>query len=427
MKDILLPIALVVTLSLPAAAAITVPGADGSDNVLNITDNTEIDLSQAVTGTWNQNNSANAGKGVYDPAKWAIVFKYSSVTVAAGKTLTFKNHPSRAPVVWLVSGNVTIDGTVSLDGKNNSTNLLPLDLAEPGPGGFRGGAGSASPAPFGGAGFGPGGGLMSGGFGGAGAYGVAISNHTYGGTPYGNPSLIPLIGGSGGAGDQRTTNRFGGGGGGGAILIAATGTVMIGGELRANGGTVTASSDGGGGSGGGIRVVCDLLTGSGKILTLGGDGAYQLDGSSGRVRLERVTNSGSLAITPDPSIVPLASGASALLWPPAEAPEVKVVSIGGTAAPADPRASFGSAGADVALAQAATTQVVVETRNVEQASQVQVRLTKRSTQAGDSDVARIVDATVSEQISANPLVLRWTATVPVTVGYSAVQVKVVRP
>ena len=32
----------------------------------------EVDLSQAVTGAWDANNAANAGKGVYDPSKWAV-------------------------------------------------------------------------------------------------------------------------------------------------------------------------------------------------------------------------------------------------------------------------------------------------------------------------------------------------------------------
>lgn len=99
---------LIAALTSLAPAAITVPGADGSDGALNITANTEIDLSQAVTGTWDQNNAANPGKGAYDPAKWAVVFKYSSVTVATGATVTFKNHASRTPVVWRVNGNVTI-------------------------------------------------------------------------------------------------------------------------------------------------------------------------------------------------------------------------------------------------------------------------------------------------------------------------------
>jgi hypothetical protein len=53
---------------------------------------------------------------VYDADKWAVVFKYTSVNILGGKKLTFKNHATRAPVVWLVSGNVTISGTVDLSG-----------------------------------------------------------------------------------------------------------------------------------------------------------------------------------------------------------------------------------------------------------------------------------------------------------------------
>jgi hypothetical protein len=121
---------------LHAPAAIVIPEADGSDGALNLTANTVIDLFQAVTGQWDANNAANAGKGIYDSNKWAVVFKYSSVNIAGGATVTFKNHASRAPVVWLVNGNVTINGTVSLDGQAGQNSV---NLPEPGPGGFRGG------------------------------------------------------------------------------------------------------------------------------------------------------------------------------------------------------------------------------------------------------------------------------------------------
>ncbi len=400
-------------------AAITVPGADGSDGVLNITADTEIDLSQAVTGTWNQNNTANTGKGVYDPAKWAVVFKYSSVTVATGKKLTFKNHGSRAPVVWLVNGNVTIDGTVSLNGQSALAGPL---LPEPGPGGFRGGQGSFGPGVGSAAGFGPGGGFQQGDAGWAGGYGTTGgASATLAGQAYGNPSIVPLVGGSGGAGDPQSGT--GGGAGGGAMLVAATGTVSLAGEIQSIGGAENNGGfqlDSSGGSGGGIRIVCDSLDGAGKLTAIGGTGWQS--GGLGRIRLERAVNNNSLVISPDPSVVPLSSGATALLWPPSNAPEVRVVSIGGANAPADPRASFGSAGADVALPQATSTQVIIETTNVEQASQVKVRVTPRS-----NANATVVDATFSSQVSATPLVLRWTATLPVNTGYSAVQVKVVRP
>ena len=45
MKTFSVFLAAVFTLNLSAAAAITVPGADGSDGVLNITADTVIDLS----------------------------------------------------------------------------------------------------------------------------------------------------------------------------------------------------------------------------------------------------------------------------------------------------------------------------------------------------------------------------------------------
>jgi len=59
-------------------AALVIPGANGTDGALTITTSTEIDLSQAVTAAWDSNNSANAGKGVYDASQWAVVFKYTS-------------------------------------------------------------------------------------------------------------------------------------------------------------------------------------------------------------------------------------------------------------------------------------------------------------------------------------------------------------
>jgi hypothetical protein len=231
---------------------------------------------------------------------------------------------------------------------------------------------------------------------------------------------VPLIGGSGGAGDpDLNSDRRGGGAGGGAIFIASTGTVSIAGEVRANGGAGKnyGGEETGGGSGGGIRVVCSDLTGTGKLTAAGG-GGWQT-GGSGRTRIERVNNSNSLQVVPDPSVVPLNANDAALLWPPANAPTVRIVSVGGAAAPTDPRAGFGSAGADVALPETTSTQVVIETTNVEAASQVQVRVTPRA-----NSTATVVNAT---QSGGAPPTLTWTATLPVNVGYSAVQVKVIRP
>ncbi len=404
-----------------ASGAVIIPGShNGTDGALHITADTVIDLSQAVTGTYDQDNTANSGKGVYDPTQWAVVFKYSSVAVDAGATVTFKNHPSRAPVFWLVTGNVNIAGTINLDGQDLQTSP---QLSEPGPGGFRGGTASYLGSLLGGAGFGPGGGTQLNGpatnnySGNGGSFGT-VADPVVG--SYGNPSLVPLIGGSGGA--ARSVfggNQKGAGAGGGAILIASAGSVTVGGSIHANGGAGTNEYyNSGGGSGGGIRIICDTLTGGGVLSAAGGGGGYL--GGTGRIRLERVTNSSTLQIAPDPSVVPLNTGDTALVIPPTGSPTVRVVSVGGAVAPADPRAGFGSAGADITLPETSSTQVVIETTNVEQASQVSVRITPRS-----NANAQIIPATYASTVSAG--VLRWTATLPVNDGYSAIQVKVVRP
>lgn len=423
MKNInITPTVLALSLSavLSASAAITVPGANGTDGALNITADTVIDLSLAPTGLWNSDNTPNAGKGVYDPAKWAVVFKYSSVTVAAGKTLTFKNHASRAPVVWLVSGNVTISGTVSLDGESIFAVNIPR-LTEPGPGGFRGGASYFSDSVQQGSGFGVGGAF-------AGVLKSASYGSVGGGGPaaYGNPSLIPLIGGSGGGGSSAA--MLAGGAGGGAILIATSGTAQLTGGISANGGngkpTIFNDNATGLGSGGGVRIICENLAGSGKVNASGGTGFSNnpVVSGNGRIRLERVTNTSTISVIPAPSVVDLAAGTTALLWPPAGAPEVKIISLGGVSAPPDPRSGFGTIGADVSIPTSDTTEAIIETTNVESASQVKVRITPRDTY-NFTEVAAALDASANT----TPPVLRWKAALPTKLGYSAVQVKVIRP
>lgn len=261
---------------LPARAAITVPGASNTDGELLVTTNTVIDLSQVVAAAWDSDNTAHAVKGVYDSNKWAVVFKYSRVQVDAGATVTFKNHPGRAPVVWLVDGDVEITGVVSLNGGDG---VNPPNLAEPGPGGFRGGSGYYSGGFDSGPGFGVGGGNRSGA---GGSYGTQ-SGGGQNQPPYGNPSLVPLIGGSGGAAHEGGYGT-GAGAGGGAILIAASGEVVVTGLLAADGGHQQ-GFPAGAGRDGAIRIVANTLGGTGTLKALG-SGGHQGPGGLGRIRLE---------------------------------------------------------------------------------------------------------------------------------------------
>jgi plastocyanin len=324
MKSLLTTLALLGGVS-SAFAQLVIP-SDGTDGTFSPAANIEVDLSQAVTGTWSDPNGANAGKGIYDATKWAIVFKYASVNIPAGVTVTFKNHPSHAPVIWLVQGGVTIAGTVSVNGKNGVSGTDALTPTEPGPGGFRGGA--AGPAGNG-AGLGPGGG------------GYGYYNNVYG-----NPQILPLIGGSGAAG---VGSAYSGNGPGGAILIAATGTIQLTGGVTALGGS-SPSHTYYMASGGAVKLIANQVSGTGS-----------LDASTtGRVRIE--ANTLSPTVLSNPSTIAVAPGTTPMIFQSATSPTVTIVSVDGINSPADPSAPLVSS-ADIAIQKNTPVTIVLETRN----------------------------------------------------------------
>ena len=395
--------------SLSAKADLAIPGADGSDGAFVPTANIQVDLSQAVTAAW---NTSGSGKGVYDAGKWAVVFKYSSVNIPSGVTVTFKNHPSRAPVVWLVSGNVNIAGTVALDGQSYAS---PYE-SEPGPGGFRGGVGNAGSDWYAAGGFGPGGGCCNNGYliaGGYGTDGYANPNSTYG-----NLRILPLIGGSGGSGDPSI--GYSGGAGAGAILIAAQGTITLNGYIHAQGGNryqrndwrglVSASGDG---SGGAVRLIANALTGTGSIAAQGGNTA----GGLGRIRLETLNASGN-TIRTDPITDAVQPDNPVLLWPPATAPSVRVVSIGGVSAPADPVARLDPGTTDVKLNNMDNAAIVLEAQNVQPTATVTVRIVPQY------GAPSKVTATFSNGTNA---LSTWTANAVLPQGFFVVQARAENP
>lgn len=311
--------------SVEARAAIDV-GSDGSDGALNVTSaNLEIDLSLAATGTWT-NPSPIAGRGIYDPVQWAVVFKYSSVNIAANRTVTFKNHPTNAPVVWLVQGDVTISGAVSVDGKRGHTTSEAAFQSEPGPGGFRGGRTWLSPSLQEVAGFGPGGGRLGSvvgclrGFGGSYALSASAAQTGTAGPTYGNNLIMPLIGGSGAAGIELGTCSsfapfFGSGAGGGAILIGSNQAVVLNGTVSARGGN-QGGGDVSGGSGGAIRIVADTVSGTGLLRATGGvSSGIGSVGGAGRIRVD--ANSITLVDPGNPAYTFGLPGSQAMIFPPA--------------------------------------------------------------------------------------------------------------
>jgi hypothetical protein len=392
--------------------------SDGSDGAFAPQANVEVNLGAARTGVWDSTQTGTGAEtlGVYDATQWAVVFKYSSVNIGPNATVTFLNHPSRAPVVWLVQGDVTIGGTVRLNGQ--SFQPYPR-LAEPGPGGFRGGSAilSASVPPSGG--YGPGGGTAGiAAHGGSGSYGAAVA-----GIPaYGNPQIVPLIGGSGGGGNGVFTT-IGGGAGGGAIIIACGGACTIVGRVEADGGNGTSASSvwSGGGSGGGIRIISASLGGNGVLRAHGGAGA--VTASVGRIRVETqmVVANSQVLFNASPATEQVPPADPPLLFPMSDAPSVRILSVRGAAAPEDPRASVDFPDADLGFENVDTGEVLIETRNVETISAVTLRVMSRRGSFINYNAAPV-------DPNAPLAMFTWrVANVPIPRGFSTMQVRVVRP
>ncbi len=344
------------------SAAQIATGSDGSDGAFVFVQDTgpgaianrmTIDLALAASGldsggqpiTW-QTPSPVAGHGVYDAYAWAIVFKYTSAVIPEGKTVVFANHPSRAPVVWLVQGTCTIAGEISLNG-NTMINAWP----EPGPGGFRGGAGRSHLGSF----------VSIGGFGpGGGAVGGCAGPPASADNAYSSPACFPLIGGSGTGANASGISASGSG----AMLIAAGTRIDLGptSMLRSQG--LPAPSGGcqtpiaGGGC---FRLVADTIVQS-NTATFAVTGGWGGAGN-GRVRYEANSFQGTLFGTPLPTL-----GPPGQLLPEASSPSLRVVSVTvagqAHAVPADPRAGGFPTQADVHVLSTGPATILLEARNV---------------------------------------------------------------
>ncbi len=383
----------------PTAQAQFNSGSDGSDGAFSPSSDITVDLSQAPTAAWNT-PSPQPGKGVYDPEKWAVVFKYSTVTIPAGVTVTFTNHPARAPVIWLTTGDVTIDGTVSLAGQDGLAWVPPF-LSEPGPGGFRGGSPGLpstgrEPAP----GFGPGGanvdGPDNGGYGSgiAGSYATqppipwywCLADSTSLGPVYGNPDILPLVGGSGASGawaNEYGGEGLGGGAGGGSIMIGSSTRVVVN-NVGANSITAAGGNSpapgwycGVGGSGGAIRLIASEVSGPGGLWAKGGEDCNGCPrGGDGRIKVEAFT------IRLTGSVAPAYSNSLPNpVFPPSNAPVLRATMVKDQPVPADPRAKLDGLapnGADVTIADSNTVTIQIAASNIPPGTTVNVRVVPTS-------------------------------------------------
>lgn len=375
--------ALITTLSLAGLALPALAfesGSTGADGAFSPTVNTELQIPESG------------------------VFNFTTVNIPTGVTVTFKKNTSNTPVVLLASGNVAIAGAINVSGGHSTNSGAAGDgnLGDDGipgaggPGGYDGGRGGQVNKGSGGNGLGPGAGeggknYLNGSYnyllgGGGGGFAGAGGDQEYyssgggwavgkGGVAYGSSQLLPLIGGSGGGGGTggNSFSGTGGGGGGGAILIASSGTVSIAGSIIANGGRSGLSagsgcgSRGGYGSGGAVRIVATAISGNGPIEARDVSSVspyYYTDpdcsvsyyypqngggGSTGRVRLEAETFTRTAASNPVHSF---GSPSSVFV---AGLPTLRIISVAGVAAPANPTGN-----ADITLPSATPNPVTVE-------------------------------------------------------------------
>lgn len=420
-----LRIALVTSLAIEfprAASAQIVTGSDGSDGAFTFVQDTgpgalpntmTIDLGLAASGldgmgqpiTW-QTPSPVAGRGVYDPFAWAVVFKYSSVDVPEAKTVRFRNHPGRPPVVWLSQTNVKVRGSVDVSGEVVSD--YALTWPEPGPGGFRGG-GVSHPSTFA-PGFGIGGGAST----------TTYQNGNFAGTPntslgaaYGGTGMFPLIGGSG-SGSWSQYSGSVGAPGGGAILIAASQRFEVAstGHVLARGGRSYLFGDNKGGSGGGIRILANEVS-LPSIPAI--DATPLLGGGLGRVRLEANTFLAFTTTTPPASL-----GTPGQVLPDATTPAVRVASVtiaGQTySVPLDPASSFSAPAADVVLSAGGSVLVLVEARNVAPGRTCELRV---ATTTGNG--ATVI---VTPPLAGTFALSTASVSVPLSIGVHALQARV---
>jgi len=176
------------------------------------------------------NSGSTGADGAFNPTTSTTlalppdgVFNFTTINIPAGVTVVFTRNAANTPITLLATGNVVIAGTINLSGSPGGPPVIGATVvgSNGGPGsagGFSGGTGGDGVlSNTGGTGLGPGGGtggtfsqsaIGGGGGGGFSGPGSAGKLGTAGGTAYGTPSLLPLIGGSGG----------GGGLGGGAVV-----------------------------------------------------------------------------------------------------------------------------------------------------------------------------------------------------------------
>jgi hypothetical protein len=382
------------------------------------------------------------------------IYEFTDVQIVGpsglGRRVVVVGTSSNVPLTILSQGDITFTSpggnTITLAIHGQAAPTVNTNFAEAGarggPAGFDGGAsgnGGTNPG-SGSAGFGP-----SGGVGGqADASTAAGLNGASATAPPLNYSLTPLTGGSGGGGAAGVspTNALGcgtaalgygggaGGGGGGALLLAATGRVNLSsaGSILASGGNGGRNNQtpaacglyGGGGGGGSVRIVAREFTGGGAINVNPGsrsDGTNPAVGGHVRIETNMNTYTGSIQG---------AAAGSFLAFPtasvPSNQPLLRITSIGGVAAPANPSASLSTPDITFPSDIVAPVTVAVSANNVPAGTPVAIKVVPATgqpttaTTGGLSDTGGTLTASASVTLPPGAGVVTASATFSIAGG-----------
>ena len=339
-----------------------------------------VDNYSADTWIWNGTRWALWSSKIqfFDMAARASgIWNFTTIKIPTGVTVQFKKNAANAPVRWLATGDVAIEGTISVDGEHGRNVLPPGVPAAGGPGGFAGGRGAIafkSSASFvGSPGQGPGGGAP-------GTAQQTDPQNLRDGTPgsfagltttYGNAFLQPLVGGSGGGGGASSDDWNGGngGGGGGVIFISSSRDILVNGVIRANGGDREWSnaSYGGVGSGGSILLRGDRISGPGTLQAFGA----QLNNPNRRIRVEAYVRSETGNRTPAEVVgLPAANGELNTIG------TLTILSVDGVNVVQPPSGNLQTP--DVIFTDAGPVQIVVQGTGIPNGTAIRLRITTLS-------------------------------------------------
>ena len=340
-------------------------GSNGSYGPIDIPENEQVTLDMPTDG----------------------IFHATTITIGPAASLSFKKNAGNTPVYLLATGDVVIEGTISVRGQFGVLTTQDSPEAEGGaggPGGYDGGAAWILGRSTAGMGQGPGGGRFgegsfrwNGSFDdpnapGHGNYGAAgPSERPANGATYGSELLIPLVGGSGGGGvkiDDAT--GLSGGGGGGAILIASNTSIRhqpgswTGQILAIGGASAFVDNSGAGyGCGGAVRLVAPKVEGTGVIRCDNGVGGL------GRIRIDAIDVKAMQFTTSGVTTV----GGNMVVFPP-NFPELKIVEAGGQMI--DPE-SLAPVTVLLPNGEPSTQPVKVQARNFNGTAKINVALTPK--------------------------------------------------